>query len=474
MAGYRSRYDDPSGLEVAQGLMGLTNMFVQGQKQAQQMADEQGINQAYEQIAQKMGSSADVSVLDNDPVLNTRHGVQAYGRFMTDRAKSEQGRLQMFQNMSKADDAFYKDFFRPLAFQVQEAFQKGDMRTFGALAQQLSEKSPLPFRVTPNSEGTFDVFFRSDKAAEDNFASGNNGSAWVSTNRKLTPQQVMQEITGIMSGEQQVLSGIDGKVRPVNPNFLAGAARHKMGTILGNAEKMASPDKWIPMVGKNGQKVSGVIQNPHADYSAEPSIMIVGENGGQPMVFGSIGEAMQAGFRVAPKKGKGEGGEGFGPKGNRAFHEEMLEAGYAYDKGQGSYFRTIPKEDSQGNIQYVIDLSQHAPKEVYNAARERSAARQGKSGGRQSSAGRYKDADRTLHPNAPAVSKPAVAGPQAPASQPAASAAVPQKPAAQGIASPFNAFTDTYDEHGNQIRSGLGRLKDSVDEQLRFYEDMRR
>ena len=212
------------GVEIAMNLINGVNSMGTAMQNAQraeagrlELEDEKGVRAAYEHFAQAAGQNGNIAALDNDPVLNSRHGVMAMGRYMADRANTQQSRAAMLKSMEQADDALYQNHFRPLAFAAQEAFKKGDMRTFGQLAGQLSEVSPFPYKYQMGQDGNFTELFRS------------TGDGFVDTGQRMTPQQVMEAITGIMSGEQNILSGMDMQTRVVNPNFLAAAARYKMG-----------------------------------------------------------------------------------------------------------------------------------------------------------------------------------------------------------------------------------------------------
>ena len=119
---------DMSGADIGFNFLRGAQAVGQGIRQSQALEsermaldDEKGVRAAYEQIAGAVGPTGDVSVLDGNPLLNTRHGTMAAGKFFADRANTEASRLQMLQNMGKADDTFYRNTFRPLAMAAQEA-----------------------------------------------------------------------------------------------------------------------------------------------------------------------------------------------------------------------------------------------------------------------------------------------------------------------------------------------------------------
>lgn len=278
------------GATIARNFMDGALKFGQGLRQAQEIEanrlkldDEQGMRQAYEHLAGKLGQSGDISQVEGDPVLNTRHGIMALGKLTADRAATQQSRLAMLKNMEAADDKLYQEFFRPLASQAQEAYQSGDMNRFGALVGQLSRVAPFPYQYQLGADGNFTELFRSTEKG-----------GWVDTGARMTPQQVFDSVRNLMGGEVRTLRGADMTEHYTNPNFLAAAARYRMGTIMGNAEAMANPGKWIPME-KNGHVVYAIPQNSHTDYGAEPAALIHDPKGGASR-FGSLRELMDAGY----------------------------------------------------------------------------------------------------------------------------------------------------------------------------------
>lgn len=296
MSGYRRGYnDDNPGMEMLQGVQAFGNAMRTGQQLEQgrmALEDEKGVNAAYEHIASKVGSTGDISTLDGDPLMNTRYGTMAAGKFLGQRAQNETSRLQMLKAMSASDDEFYSKTFRPLAFAADEAYKSGDMQRFGAISSELSAKAPLPYKTEMDTDGNFKLLFRSDK-----------DGGWSDTGRKLSPQEVMNEIGGIIGGEQKILAGADMQQKVVNPRFLAAAARYRMGTIMGNADAMADPSKWIPMQ-KEGHTVWAVPQNRHDDYSAGPAYRIVDDSGKMGGMVGSLDELAQGGYVRADAKAK--------------------------------------------------------------------------------------------------------------------------------------------------------------------------
>ena len=350
------------GVEIAMNLINGAHSMGTAMQNAQraeagrlELEDEKGVRAAYEHIAQTAGQNGKIAALDNDPVLNSRYGIMAMGRYMADRASAQQSRTAMLKSMEQADDALYQNHFRPLAFAAQEAFKKGDIRTFGQLAGQLSEISPFPYKYQMGKDGNFTELFRSTK-----------DGGFIDTGQRMTPQQVMEAITGIMSGEQNILSGMDMQTRTVNPNFLAAAARYKMATIMGNAQAMADPRIWIPMQ-KGGHIVWAIPQNRHDDYSADPSYRVLDERSGRSYMVGSMQDLFDQGYSRADVKAKTDkmlgqvGSSKVGPGGTP--HIAMLNAGYVWDKNQKWYFKA--GVDADGKPQ--ADFSQPADMELYRA-----------------------------------------------------------------------------------------------------------
>lgn len=294
----RGRYygSQDEGVRIANNMMQGVAGFMDNMRQAQDveqgrmaMEDEKGIRAAYEHMAAKLGQDGDIATLDGDPVLNTRHGLMALGRLSADRANTQQTRLAMLKNMEAADDKLYQDFFRPLASQAQEAYQQGNMAKFGQLVGQLSKVAPFPYQYHMGADGNFEEMFRSTK----------NGG-WVRTGGSMTPQQVMQAITQIMSGEQKILRGADMRETVVNPFFLAASARYRMATAAKNAAALADPKQWRPMQGKDGHIVFAIPQNAHDDYSADPAYLLFDEKNGTRR--GNLSDLTAQGYAPAAAK----------------------------------------------------------------------------------------------------------------------------------------------------------------------------
>lgn len=322
-----------NAMEFSEGLGGVLEKGQQVERGRRELADDAGIRQAYDHIAGRVGMGGDISSLDGDPIMNSRYGVMAMGRFMTDRANSEKSRLAMLDTMSKADDTLYQSYFRPLALAAMESYQRGDMAAFGQAANQLSKVAPFPYQYRMGDDGNFAESFRSSREGK-----------FVDTGERLTPQQVFEVIRSIMSGEQKTLRGADMQTHVVNPNFLAASARYKMGTIMDNAEALQNPSRWIPLE-KNGHVVYAIPQNRHDDYSAAPSYRVLDETGGRSYMVGSMDELLNQGYvpsaakatsRVLQRKGQPDGQPGItaGPDGSTRItqtqYEKLVKSADAY------------------------------------------------------------------------------------------------------------------------------------------------
>lgn len=372
----RGKNNDDGWGTVYQGLAFLGNAMRQGQAigtERRRRDEEDGLNNAYNYIAGKIGNQGDVSLLDSDPILNTRQGTQALGMFMTDRANTETSRLKMLKTMDAANDHYYQNTIRPLAFAAQEAFKAGDLQRFGQVAGELSSKAPYPYRLIPGQDGNFDVEFRSDQAG-----------GWSRTGERVAPQQVMGEIDKLMAGEQQILAGANMQARPVNQRYLASAARYQMGTILGNAQNMANPQSWIPLQ-KGNKVVYAIPQNRHDNYEVGPSFRVL-EEGKASFMTENLDELVKQGYQPVIRSGKNRASIGLigtgrnrtsanareSKEGKQAFHQLMLQSGYGYDKDQKWYFRA---KGTSENGKLLLDYASPVSGEEVNAARAKLAGK---------------------------------------------------------------------------------------------------
>lgn len=279
---------------VGRGLDGLTDA-AQG---AMKLYDQHKLKTAYDDVdkAYREGGMGAVQQLDTNFWNNT-----AIGQFMKDRANNEKGRLEMMQNADAVADKIYKDW-RVQASGVAKAYQSGDMQQFMPLMKQLSEQSPLPYKLEPDQGGNFKVLFRSDEKG-----------GWTDTGRQMTPQEAMGEVNSVMRGEQVIARGLTGELLPVNRDFNLAVGRNILATAHGNADNRTDPRKVIPLYDKNGN-VGGFARiqnpiptedNPYA-YTENSKVIAFGHDGKSLGVFDGYDGVMKYGLSpFAPKKGKG-------------------------------------------------------------------------------------------------------------------------------------------------------------------------
>lgn len=284
---------------VGRGLDGLTDA-AQG---AMKLYDQHKLKTAYDDVdkAYREGGMGAVQQLDTNFWNNT-----AIGQFMKDRANNEKGRLEMMQNADAVADKIYQDW-RIQASGVAKAYQSGDMQQFMPLMKQLSEQSPLPYKLEPDQSGNFKVLFRSDEKG-----------GWTDTGRLMTPQEAIGQVNSVLRGEQVIARGLTGELLPVNRDFNLSVGRNLLATDNGNADNRTDPRKLIPLYDKNGN-VGGFARiqnpiptkdNPYA-YTENSKVFAFGHDGQSLGVFDGYDGVMKYGLSpFAPKKGKGGAGSG--------------------------------------------------------------------------------------------------------------------------------------------------------------------
>ena len=281
---------------VGRGLDSLTDA-AQG---VMKLYDQQKLRSAYDEVdkAYRDGGMGAVQKMDTNFWNNT-----AIGQFMKDRANNEKGRLEMMQNADAVADKIYQDW-RVQASNVAKAYQTGNMQQFMPLMQQLSEQSPLPYKLEPDQNGNFKVLFRSDQKG-----------GWTETEQTMTPQEAIGQVNSVLRGEQLIARGMNGERLPVNRDFNLAVGRNMMASSLGNSDNRTDPKKLVPLYDKNGN-VGGFarIQNPIPTeenpfaYKESPKVMAFGPNGQSLGVFDGYDGVMKHGLSpFAPKKGKGTG-----------------------------------------------------------------------------------------------------------------------------------------------------------------------
>lgn len=291
------------GARAVQAGANAVNSIVDTVGDATQLYDDFRIKGAYEDIAKNFNEGGYEAIQNNPDMQNYWHS-KALGMFVKDRANSQAGYLDMMKKADESADRLYQNW-RLQAMDVNRAYQSGDMDRYMGEMQQLVASSPMPYRLEPDGNGNFKEMFRSDEKG-----------GWTETGRTITPEQALEQMNGMLRGEQMVLRGIDGQLHPVNSAFNNAARRFMWGTMMGNAENRLNPKKQVPLYDKNGNPAGlAVIQNPLDDYSSGPKLFAYGMNGKQLGVFDGYDQVMAAGLSPFAPKGAGRGGGGSGGRG---------------------------------------------------------------------------------------------------------------------------------------------------------------
>lgn len=312
----------------AQALGGLAETAGKGLD----LYDRAKTRSAYENIAKAFGEGG-YEAIDNNPEMNDYYHSKALGQFVTDRANSRKGYLEMTQKSEEIADKMYQNW-RIQAMGVADAYKKGDMDAYTRGMSELVAASPMPYRLEADGNGNFQELFRSDQAG-----------GWVATGRTITPEQAYQQMSGILAGESQKLSGADMKVSPANQAFNQAARRYLYATMMGNAENRVDPKKQVALYDRNGRQAGlSIIQNPIDDYASGPKILAYDINGKSLGQFDGYGQLMQRGYSpFAPRKmgrgaagRRGAAGAGFTAAQARLLREAGLyadpKAGRVYDQ----------------------------------------------------------------------------------------------------------------------------------------------
>lgn len=345
------------------GMNFLGNAMRTGQQigEARYQQDERdATNKAYEYIVGKLGPSGDLSALEHDPILFTRHGAQAAGVVANDRMNTEKYRLEFLKNREAGDQKYFESFFMPQVNAAMQAFNKGDMASYSSLVNEISASFPAPYKTQARPDGNFDLLFRSDQHGD-----------WVKKD-VMTPQEVNAQLADMMNGTQNVLMGADMKPHPVNTRLLSMMARYRMGTAKKNAENLQDPSKWLTLT-KNGHTIRVVPQNRHDDYSGGVNWMVLDDSGKMGGMIGSLEDLMRQGYRplevqardaqlrrtiAGPQKGDGN------VTGNPAMTDALLRAGYLYDKTYKRWFKAVPGDDGKVHPDMTKPLTQAEYREI--------------------------------------------------------------------------------------------------------------
>ena len=268
------------------------------------MYDKYKLRDAYDNVdkAYSEGGMQALNKLDTDYWHAT-----AIGQFMQDRANNAKGRLEMMQNADAVADKIYQDW-RVQAINVAKAYQSGNMQQFMPLMTQLSDQSPLPYKLEPDQNGNFRVLFRSDQKG-----------GWSETGQMMTPKEAFDQMNGVLRGEQVIARGMTGELLPVNKEFNLAAGRYILGSSYGNGPNRTDVKKQIPLYDKNGSVAAlGMIQNPVPTVEDPLAYMRNSQifaydirNGKQIGVYDGYDGTLSAGLSpFAPQKGKGGAGSG--------------------------------------------------------------------------------------------------------------------------------------------------------------------
>lgn len=304
--------------------------------------ERDAVDKAYEYIVGKLGPSGDLSALENDPILFTRHGAQAAGAVAGDRMNTEKYRLEFLKNRETGDQKYFESFFMPQVNAAMQAFNNGDMASYSSLINEISATFPAPYKTQARPDGNFDLLFRSDQHGD-----------WVKKD-VMTPQEVNAQLADMMNGTQNVVMGADMKPHPVNTRLLSMMARYRMGTAKKNAENLQDPSKWLTLT-KNGHTIRVVPQNRHDDYSGGVNWMVLDDSGKVGGMVGDLNALIGQGYRPLEVQAKdaqlrrtiaGRQG-GNNALGNSAMTDALLRAGYTYDKTYKRWFKTVPDENGK-------------------------------------------------------------------------------------------------------------------------------
>lgn len=310
--------------------------------------DDIKVKGAYDDIAKAFQDGGFDALQNNPDLLGDYHHSLALGKFFQDRSNSEKGRLEMIKKMDEAAERQYQDF-RLGAMGVQQAWDKKDINGFNNGMVQLMGSFPSPYKYEVDSNGNFNEMFRSDK-----------DMGWTATGRTFTGQQMLDNMQGILRGEQMILRGVDMKPTPHNEAFNRAARANYWNTVIGNQNKRADPKAYTPLYDRNGN-VTGMalIQNPwqgedgKSGYGLNAQIEVFDTgNGKLKGRFNSFDEVARLGLsHMAPKKavakgggksggtakGNGGSGLGLGPKADPGFHRFMVDNGCTWNATQKAY-----------------------------------------------------------------------------------------------------------------------------------------
>ena len=273
MAYQQKSYGD-EGANVAMGMLqgaqAIGNLYrtTQSIKAADAAIEEdKGVKDAYDYIAQKVGQNGDIAALQGDPIMNTRYGTLAAAKYSSDRAQTEEGRARTLSKLSENNMRAWGQI-SPLANRAMQAYDAGDMNAFDSLVADISKNSPLPYNITPNKNGNFDVHFRSDAHM-----------GYTPTGNTVSREQAREFLSGMLKGEQKVLVGATGQMLPYSPDFDKMMINYQLATQRSNMENALNPQNDKMAVDSNGNMFSYIVTNSPTDPSAEPIVTMFDHNG---------------------------------------------------------------------------------------------------------------------------------------------------------------------------------------------------
>lgn len=242
---------------------------------AKSLYDAHKVRSAYDDVA-KAYEQGGLESIQNNPDMQDYWHNKAINQFMADRLSTEKGRLETKQNIQKFAAMLYQDF-RVGALRLNEAYNKGDMQGFASEMERLTASQPTPHRLKNLGDGTFAVYFRSDRDGD-----------FVDTGERMSAKQALELVNKHYRGETYVMSGVDMKLTPMNREYELAVGKSALATVEGNAQNGANPSKDIILYDRRTGRIGGwaVVQNAVRDpttglsgYGHKPIYLVYGMDG---------------------------------------------------------------------------------------------------------------------------------------------------------------------------------------------------
>lgn len=242
---------------------------------AKSLYDAHKVRSAYDDVA-KAYEQGGLESIQNNPDMQDYWHNKAINQFMADRLSTEKGRLETKQNIQKFAAMLYQDF-RVGALRLNEAYNKGDMLGFASEMERLTASQPTPHRLKNLGDGTFAVYFRSDRDGD-----------FVDTGERMSAKQALELVNKHYRGETYVMSGVDMKLTPMNREYELAVGKSALATMEGNAQNGANPSKDIILYDRRTGRIGGwaVVQNAVRDpttglsgYGHKPIYLVYGMDG---------------------------------------------------------------------------------------------------------------------------------------------------------------------------------------------------